>query len=144
MFAHIHENFYVWLREAETHSRTGRSTHTYTNTQAGTRVRDSRHTNRRRDDDATLAALARVCGVFACMYVCMHVTVRACMCVCVCRLPEFLGSLSRSNSLSHTRISLFVTSVRFSYCCCYYYYYNYLLIQYLELFTAFNYSRYCA
>lgn len=142
------ENFFVWLREAETPLDTTHShgqRHTHTHTQAGTRMRDWRHTNRRRDDEATLAALARVCGVFVSMYVCLHVTVRACKCVCVClRLPQFLGSLSRSHWLSHTRISLFATSLRFSYCCCYYYYYNYLLIQYLELFTAFNYSRYCA
>lgn len=152
LFAHIHSHTlrissfdYAKQRPLSTqHTRTGRGTYTHTLTprHSSERLKAHKQTARRRRDVGSIGT----CVWCVCMYVCMLACNSACVqvCVCVCRLPQFLGSLSRSHWLSHTRISLFATSLRFSYCCCYYYYYNYLLIQYLELFTAFNYSRYCA
>lgn len=97
--------------------------------------RDTGHTNRRRVDvgSGTCVWCVFVCN-HACVYGCVRVFV-----VCLNFLALSL-SLSLSSSHSHTRISLFATSLRFSYCCCCCYccyYYNYLLIQYLELSTAF-------
>lgn len=148
--AYTQWEFFVWLRSragppvafAITLTLTGRGS---TQAQAHTRIeskrererlssRDTRHTNRRRVDVRS----------GTCVWcVCLYVTMRACMGVCVCLSLAWISwrslSLSLSSSHSHTRISLFATSLRFSYCCCCYccYYYNYLLIQYLELSTAF-------
>lgn len=123
--------------EAHTHS------HSHTGRHSNERLKAHKQTARRRSDVGSIGTCVWCVCKYVCMLACNSACVQVCVCVCL-RLPQFLGSLSRSHWLSHTRISLFATSLRFSYCCCYYYYYNYLLIQYLELFTAFNYSRYCA